>query len=123
MTNMTKKAGIRAGISTGLKIGSSDRLSALVVERGVMPVKALSAFYWIGAWGVCADQFGREPRSVDEVATALGMSLRTAFKWQATFRAVFPEYSTPATLWELVHDQVHSDDPVQIGLQLGAAIL
>lgn len=127
MDSMTKqtsaRAAIRDGLATGIKVGSSDTLGAQLLKRGVKPVRALSAFYWVAAWGTFFDQTGREPRNADEVAQLLKLSTRTAYSWQQKFREVFPEYSTPATLWHQLHDQVEGDDPVAIGLGMGAAIV
>lgn len=126
MGRMMKRSpsGARAAVASGLRVGRSETLAAHVLDRGISPVRALSAFNWIGAWGIFHDQLGREPRNVDEVAEALGISVRTAYGWQAKFREIFPEYSTPATLWELVHAQVGpEDDPLRVGLELGAATL
>lgn len=103
--------------------GVSGTLADLVVERDVNPLRGLSAFYFIAAWGVYRDRKGTEPRTVDEIAEVTGLSRRKLFRWQAAFREVFPELATPATLWDLVHDQVEGEDPNVIGLQLGAARL
>jgi len=86
-------------------------------------VTGLSAFYWISAWGIFFDANHREPTSPAEVAAALGLNRRTVFNWQQAFRKVFPEYRSPAIVWDLVHDQARSDDPHVLGLQLGAAEL
>lgn len=119
---VTPRGVVRAA-GAGRRVGQSETLADLVVARGASPLRGLSAFYWIAAWGLFVDTHEREPRNVDEVSRSLGISRRTAFNWQKAFREVFPEYSTPATLWELVHDQVPGDDPHVVGLQLGGAEL
>lgn len=116
-------SGAMTAAVAGLRVGQSETLAELVVGRGASPLRALSAFYWIAAWGLFIDAHEREPRSVEEVATAVGIKPRTAYNWQKAFRELFPEYSTPATLWDLVHDQVPGDDPHVVGLQLGGASL
>lgn len=125
MRPMTKKSpsGARAAVASGLRVGRSDTLAALVVEKGCSPLRALSAFNWIGAWGIVHDSLEREPRSVEEVAQVVKVSPRTVYGWQAAFREIFPEYSTPAVLWAKIHEQVETDDPVVAGLSLGGASL
>lgn len=115
--------GASAAAVAGLRVGQSETLAELVVGRGASPLRALSAFYWIASWGLFVDLNDREPRGVEEVATSVGIKPRTAYNWQKAFRELFPEYSTPATLWDLVHDQVPGDDPHVVGLQLGGASL
>jgi hypothetical protein len=121
MSKKSASSGAMTAAAAGLRVGQSETLAELVVGRGASPLRALSAFYWIAAWGLFVDLNEREPRNVDEVASSCGLKPRTAYNWQKAFRELFPEYSTPATLWELVHDQVPGDDPQIIGLQLGGA--
>lgn len=123
MPKKDRRVGARSAVAAGLRVGSSETLAALVLERGFSPVRALSAFNWIGAWGVIHDATGREPRNVEEVADALGMPHRTVYEWQAKFREIFPEYKTPAVLWQLVGSQVKSTDPRVVGFELGGASL
>jgi hypothetical protein len=122
MTSMTKPKAT-AGMKAARQVVDNDTLAAMVHARGVSPVRAITAFSWIAAWGATYDALGREPRNVEEVCAVLKLNRRTAFNWQAKFREIFPEYQSPATLWQLVHDQVHSTDPVVASLELGAAVL
>lgn len=112
-----------AGLKAARTVVDNDTLAEMVHARGVSPVRAITAFSWIAAWGATYDALGREPRNVEEVCVVLKLSRRTAFNWQSKFREIFPEYQTPATLWQIVHDQVHGSDPVVVSLQLGAAVL
>lgn len=105
------------------RTGSSQTLADLVAGRGAHPLRGLSAFYWIAAWGVFVEANGREPASVDEVVESLRIKRSTAFNWQKAFREIFPEYSTPATLWAIANEQVHGTDPKTVGMQLGGVEL
>lgn len=122
--SIMSKPNAAAGFKTGRQVANNDTLAELVLARGVSPVRAITAFSWIAAWGSTYEALGREPRNVEEVCAVLKINRRTAFGWQARFREIFPEYQSPATLWQLVHDQVRTtDDPALLSLELGAAVL
>jgi hypothetical protein len=105
------------------RVGQSGTLADFVVARGASPLRSLHVFYWIAAWGMFQEVNGREPTSAEEIAPAIGVNLRTLYRWQKAFREVFPEYATPALLWALVGDQVQGDNPDVMALQLGAAVI
>lgn len=118
-----KSAAARRSVDAGRRVGSSDTLAELVAERKVNPLRALSVFSWIAAWGIFVEGMGREPRSMAELIATLEMNQRTAYRWQKAFREAFPEYKTPALLWAVVVDQVpvESHDPAVMAMAMGGA--
>jgi hypothetical protein len=64
-------------------------------------IKAVS---WMLSWVVVREVLGYDP-SVDEVAEWWKQSRRTAFREQDAFRKAFPEFLTPAPMYESAEAQ------------------
>ena len=50
------------------------------------------------AWGLATAELGREPETIEEFASVMELSRRTAFRDQEAFRAAFPTETTPDRL-------------------------
>lgn len=122
MGYMGKKLTARESIRVGLQVGTSETLDELLTDRGIGSLRQRSVLKWIALWGMFVTAAGREPRSPDEMVTALRVKRRTAYEYQRAFREAFPEFDTPATLWAMVESEVDAKNahPVVLAEQLGS---
>ncbi len=110
--------------SKSAKVGAEvSTLADLLAERGVHPIRQVTVLSYVALWGQFRDAHEREPTSVDELAAGVGAPKRTVYRWQKAFRETFPEYQSPAVLWEIARGQVAGDDPKVVGMQMGAVKL
>lgn len=59
----------------------------------------IKAMTWAYQWAVAREALGEEP-TVEQVAEYWNGTRRTAFREQAAFREAFPEFETPAKIYE-----------------------
>ena len=76
---------------------------------------------WAYKWGGAREALGHEP-SVDEVAKFWRISRRTAFREQAGFREVFPEFETPAPFYESAESRASIRQLVGLGEKESKAV-
>lgn len=62
--------------------------------------QGIRAVTWAFLWGVARESLGHDP-TVEEVAEFWSSSRRTAFRDQASFRKGFPNFETPAPIFEV----------------------
>lgn len=67
-------------------------LEQLYRRGGVMKGSRVGSY--IVLWALASQELGREP-TMEEFITWSREPRRTVFRWQAEFRAVFPEWPTP----------------------------
>lgn len=125
----TRRSGTPAGrpsarrawaISAG--VGDST-LADLLLDRTKNPITTFHVLNFVAAWGIYVDHYGHEPDSLRDVAAGIGVTYQTLYRWQGKFRKAFPEYNTPAVLWESVRDEITATTPESAAWQLGAVKL
>lgn len=112
--------GARSALSTSKMVAESDTLADLVFERTSNPVTSLQIFSYIAAWGLFVTTYGREPSSIDEIQSGVNVSYPTIARWQSKFKKAFPEYQSPAVLWDIASTEVDATHPEIAALQMGA---
>lgn len=121
MSDRMKK--MKRSVNVGWSVGQSKTLTDVLMDRGLSMSKAVQVCYYVAVWGLYRDALGMEPESADVLALALKVDRRTVFRWQAAFRQAFPEFRSPAVLWEMVKADVRGDDAQSVAFQIGAASL
>lgn len=86
-------------------------LMNLLTLRGLKGGEANRVFMFVAMWGVYMDEHDGQEPGIEHFWQELPMPRATAYRWQALYRRAFPEWSTPAPLWNLVRGRVlHPDD-------------
>jgi hypothetical protein len=105
-----------------VRLSTSKTLADEIIER-VGFTESLRVARFIAFWGLYHETHGIEPASIDDLAAFLGKSKSWMFKLQSSFREAFPEYKSPAILWDRARDQVEGTDPDVLVMKLGAVEL
>jgi hypothetical protein len=134
--NSTTKAGTGPGarqrvraVKAGGQLGyvSATTLGDEVLERQSNPLTAWQILNYIAMWGVYVEVKGTEPKSTRELSELVGQSHTTMARYSLKFKRAFPEYETPAVLWQKVRDQVeakqHAEHPEAVAMRIGGATL
>lgn len=105
-----------------VRLATSKTLADEIIER-VGFRESLRVARFIAFWGLYHEACGKEPSTVEDLATFLGKSNSWVYKLQVSFRETFPEYKSPAILWDRARDQIEGTDPDVLVMKLGAVEL
>jgi len=117
---MAMGSAVRAA-KAGWAVSGSETLTDHLMERGLSLIQAMGVCRYVAMWGLYREATGVEPESVDQIIERVKVPRRTAFKWQKSFREAFPEYQSPAVLWEMVKSDVRAQELNSAAVQVASA--